>query len=174
MAHYAFIDENNIVTQVITGRDELDIVNSISDWEEFYSKEFGLMCKRTSYNTVEGGHLVGGVPFRKNYAGLGYSYNEELDAFIPPKIYDSWVFDNEKCIWVPPLEHPNDGKVYFWFEESESWVAIESNDPPETWVLDETTGFMMPPIPYPEDGFPYIWDIEINNWVVLDENYKIE
>lgn len=102
MAHYAFIDENNIVTQVIVGRDENEIVNGISDWEAYYSSVYGQRCLRTSYNTIAGEHSNGGIPFRKNYAGVGYIYDESRDAFIPPKPFESWIFNEEKCIWEAP------------------------------------------------------------------------
>lgn len=100
MAHYAFLDENSYVTNVIKGRDETEIIDGISDWENFYSKEVGKPCKRTSYNTVGGAHLLGGVPFRKNYAGIGYFYDSEKDAFIPPKPKEgNWVLNESTCIW---------------------------------------------------------------------------
>jgi hypothetical protein len=90
MAHYAFLDENNIVTEVITGRNEDEIVNNISNWEEYYGSIRNQRCLRTSYN----GNI------RKNYAGIGYTYNEELDAFIPPKPIDgNWELNKETCVW---------------------------------------------------------------------------
>ena len=90
MAHYAFLDRNNIVIEVIYGKEEgEDGIN----WEERYSEIRNLSCKRTSYNTRNGVHTNGGTPFRKNYAGIGFSYNAELDAFVPPKYFDSWVLD---------------------------------------------------------------------------------
>ena len=118
MAHYAYLDENNIVTQVIVGKEENE--DGI-DWEEYYG------AKRTSYNTYGGQHVNGGIPFRKNYAGIGYSYNPERDAFIPPKPFDSWVLDEESCLWKAPVDHPDDGQVYAWNEETLSWVLIEDS-----------------------------------------------
>jgi len=85
MAHYAFLDENNIVTEVIVGRDEDEVVDGISDWEAHYGEIRGQVCKRTSYNTLNGVHLYGGTPFRWNYAGIGYLYDPIRDAFIPPQ-----------------------------------------------------------------------------------------
>ena len=108
MAHYAFLDENNIVTEVITGKDETDLTH---DWEQFYGEFRGQVCKRTSYNNR----------IRKNYAGIGYTYDEERDAFIPPKPYDSWVLNEETCIWGPPIEYPNDGLQYVWDEDNIVW-----------------------------------------------------
>jgi hypothetical protein len=110
MAHYAFLDENNIVIEVITGRDEWEEVDGITDWEEAYGDIRGQVCKRTSYN----GNI------RYNYAGIGYSYDPIDDAFIAPQPYSSWVLDNNKQ-WQPPVEHPQDGKMYYWSEESGEW-----------------------------------------------------
>ena len=95
MAHYAFLDENNIVTEVITGRNEDEVVNNISNWEEYYGSIRNQRCLRTSYNNN----------YRKNYAGIGYTYNEELDAFIPPKPIDgNWELNEETCIWEEVTE----------------------------------------------------------------------
>lgn len=93
MAHYAFLDDNNIVTQVIAGNDG-------DEWEQFYSQKVGQVCKRTSYNTYGGKHKFGGDPFRKNYAGIGYTYDAERDAFIPPKPEGDYALDEETCLWV--------------------------------------------------------------------------
>lgn len=101
MAHYAFIDENNIVTEVIVGRDENEIVDGISDWEVYYGEIRGQVCKRTSYWTRGGKHLNDGTPFRMNYAGIGYTYDAAKDAFIPPKPEEGeWVFDDATCTWT--------------------------------------------------------------------------
>jgi hypothetical protein len=106
MAHYAFLDENNLVTEVITGRDEDDLADGVTSWEEYYGAFRGQRCLQTSYNTVAGVHASGGTPFRGNYAGIGYTYDEELDAFIPPKPSPTedvaeWVLDEETFSWVP-------------------------------------------------------------------------
>lgn len=125
MAHYAFINENNIVVEVITGRNEDEVVDGISDWEAYYTtKREGLRAIRTSYNTRAGEHIFDGTPFRGNYAGEGYSYNEELDAFIPPKVYDSWVLDETCFCWVAPTPYPNDGGEYVWNEDTTSWDLL--------------------------------------------------
>lgn len=126
MAHYAFLDENNIVTQVIVGRDEDEIVDGISDWESHYGELHGVRCVRTSYNTFGGVHKFGGTPFRKNYAGIGFSYDENLDAFIPPKPYASWVLDEESGLWNAPIPYPgDDSTLYQWNEESGEWVLFQ-------------------------------------------------
>jgi hypothetical protein len=119
MAHYAFLDENNMVTYVIVGKDEGD---GDYDWEEFYGNEVGQRCKRTSYNTRRGEHVSGGTPYRKNYAGYGYTYDEERDAFIPPKPYPSWALDESTCWWEAPVAQPTDGKFYIWDENLLNWV----------------------------------------------------
>ena len=126
MAHYSFIDNNNIVVEVIVGRDEDETVQGISDWEAYYAtKRQGLRCLRTSYNTRAGKHIYGGEPFRGNYAGKGFSYREDLDAFIAPQPYPSWVLDELNFIWRAPKEMPNDGLDYLWNEEVGDWVVGE-------------------------------------------------
>jgi hypothetical protein len=125
MAHYAFIDDNNIVVEVIPGRDEWEVVDGITDWEAYYTtKRDGLRAIRTSYNTVGGSHITGGVPFRGNYAGIGYTYNETLDAFIPPQPYPSWTLNEETFSWVSPVPYPTDDKDYEWDEEAGAWVEV--------------------------------------------------
>jgi hypothetical protein len=96
MAHYAFLDENSIVTEVITGKDENE--DGI-DWEQYYGEFRGQVCKRTSYNTRAGTHISGGEPFRKNYAGIGYTYDPDRDAFIPPKPDGDYILNEETCLW---------------------------------------------------------------------------
>ena len=118
MAHYCILDENNIVTQVFVGKNEGDDGKTGAEWEEYYG------AKQTSYNTQGGVHLLGGTPFRKNYAGIGYKYDEERDAFISPKPYDSWVLNEDSCLWEPPVAYPIDGKQYTWDEATMSWVEI--------------------------------------------------
>jgi hypothetical protein len=113
MAHYAFLDENNVVTEVITGIDETQLIEGL-DTETWYGNFRGQVCKRTSYNNN----------IRKNYAGIGYAYDEERDAFIPPKPYPSWILDEETCQWGPPVAYPDDGKLYNWNEETISWIEV--------------------------------------------------
>jgi hypothetical protein len=123
MAHYAFIDSNNTVTEVIVGKDETDITQ---DWEQHYA-EFrpGHTCKRTSYNTVGGVHTGGGTPFRKNYAGIGYSYDPTRDAFIPPIPFESWTLNEDTCQWESPVPRPEvEGKQFVWNETTVSWDEI--------------------------------------------------
>tara|TARA_B100000902_G_C26794989_1_gene661702 strand:+ start:230 stop:595 length:366 start_codon:yes stop_codon:yes gene_type:complete len=119
MAHYAFLDSNNIVTEVITGVEE---DTDGQDWEVKYGQMRGQTCKRTSYNTVSGQHILGGTPFRGRYAGVGYSYNETLDAFISPKPFESWVLNKSTYSYDPPSACPGDLIDYKWNEATTSWV----------------------------------------------------
>ena len=114
MAHYAFLDENNIVTEVIPGRNEDEVVDGISDWEKWYGDFRGQVCKRTSYNNN----------YRKNYAGIGYYFDETRDAFIAPKPYDSWVLDEETCQWQAPTPYPTDDLMYQWVEADLNWQVV--------------------------------------------------
>ena len=123
MAYYAFLDENNMVTYVMAGKDETDTTHN---WEEFYGNELGQQCKRTSYNTFAGEHVLGGTPFRKNYAGYGYTYDEERDAFVPPQPYPSWVLNEATCRWDAPVARPTDDKAYTWDENLINWVEISA------------------------------------------------
>ena len=131
MAHYAFLDSNNIVTQVIVGKEEG--AEGI-DWEQKYHEIRGQRCKRTSYNTYGGVHVNGGTPFRKNFAGIGYTYNDIRDAFIPPKPYASWTLNEETCLWDPPTPMPEDvatgtpPKLYVWDEITLSWVDVNPTE----------------------------------------------
>ncbi len=101
MAHYALLNENNVVTQVITGNDEDYVYDGVKSWEEYYGKFHGQKCLRTSYNTYAGQHSNGGTPFRGNYAGIGYTYDKALDAFIPPKpTGGEWTLDKNTFSWV--------------------------------------------------------------------------
>jgi hypothetical protein len=121
MAHYAFLDDNNIVTEVITGLDEgTDGVN----WEEWYGNFRGQTCKQTSYNTSGNVHRLGGTPFRKNFAQPGYTYDEEKDAFISPPPFNSWNLNEDTCLWEPPVPYPTDGEIYQWDEENKVWIIV--------------------------------------------------
>jgi hypothetical protein len=111
----------NIVTEVIVGKDETD---GPTNWEMHYGNIREQVCKRTSYNTKGGVHSEGGTPFRKNYAGIGYTYDFARDAFIPPKPFDSWVLDEQSCLWEAPVAYPDDGQMYTWNEELGTWGLI--------------------------------------------------
>jgi hypothetical protein len=120
MAHYAFLDQNNIVTEVIVGKDEGE---EGTDWEQHYGSFRGQTCKRTSYNTHGEVHNGGGTPFRKNYAGIGYTYDIDRDAFIPQKPYPSWLLDEDTCQWKAPVPYPIDDEQYTWNEIVGEWTA---------------------------------------------------
>lgn len=110
MAHYAFLDEENIVTQVIVGKDENEPDNdgNIVDWEQYYGDFVGQVCKRTSYNTVANKHLLGGTPFRGNYGQIGWYYDSELDGFViqKGKTFEDQVL-NEELLGDPVLNEDN-------------------------------------------------------------------
>jgi len=131
MAHYVEIGYGDIVTDIFVGRDEDDLAPGVDDWETYYSRP-GFLVKRTSYNTRGGVHYTDGEQsadqtkaFRKNYAGIGYTYDEERDAFIPPQPYESWVINEDTCLWDAPVPMP-EGGTYTWNEELQEWTAIEN------------------------------------------------
>ena len=113
MAHYAFLDEDNIVTEVIVGRNEDETVDGVSDWETYYGNIRGQVCKRTSFNNN----------IRKQFAGVGYTYDDVDDVFIAPKPFPSWYLD-ENHDWQPPTEYPDDGETYLWDETVQAWVEF--------------------------------------------------
>jgi len=122
MAHFAEIYENNIVTRVLVvdGPQE-------NDGQVFLAETLGLggTWIKTSYNTSGGVHANGGTPVRKNYAGVGYKYDSERDAFIPPQPYASWLLDNSTCLWNSPTPMPiEEGKMFTWVEEDLSWQEL--------------------------------------------------
>jgi hypothetical protein len=119
MAHFAKLDQNNVVVFVTVGRDEDD------GKEAELTARTGDVYKQTSYNTRGGVHLLGGTPFRKNYAGIGYTYDAGRDAFIPPKPYPSWLLNEYTCLWDAPVAYPTDGGRYVWNEEGQQWDAAE-------------------------------------------------
>jgi hypothetical protein len=112
MAHYAFLDENNVVTEVITGVDESELIDGL-DTETWYGNFRGQTCKRTSYNGN----------YRKNYAGIGFTYDAERNAFIAPKPFASWHLNEETCKWEAPVPAPSDAPSCQWDEELGIWVA---------------------------------------------------
>lgn len=134
MAHYAFIDENNVVVETICGQDEDDLPHGISSWEEYYSEVRGLRCLRYSINTMRNTHTAGKEPFRYNAAHIGGTYNEQYDAFVPPKpeLHPSFVIDENEFVWIPPIPYPDDGLPYDWDEEQICWVPEKAGptEPP--------------------------------------------
>lgn len=133
MAHFAHIT-NGIVDQVIVIEADVLATGHWGDPSEWI---------QTSYNTFGGVHRLGGSPLRKNFAGLGYSYDAGRDAFIPPKPFASWVLDEGTCQWGAPTAMPTDGAMYVWRESDTSWVAQPA---------------------YPTDGKTYTWNLEAGTW----------
>ena len=113
MAHYAYLDSNSIVVTVTVGKDETELINGL-DTETYYAQGTPWLVKRTSYH----GNI------RKNYAGIGYTYDAVRDAFIAPQPYASWVLDEATCRWVAPVAMPSEGGPWAWDEDTESWVAV--------------------------------------------------
>ena len=125
MSHFAKLDENNVVTFVTVGRQEDDGL------EAELTARTGDVYKQTSYNTRGGVHYTDGEPsedqskaLRFNYAGIGFTYDPDRDAFIPPKPFDSWILDEDTCLWTAPLPYPEDGSPYSWSEELFSWELV--------------------------------------------------
>ena len=115
MSHFARINENNIVVEVIVIEQETVDTGLFGDPNTFV---------QTSYNTYAGEHKLGGTPLRKNYAGIGYTYDSQRDAFIPPKPFDSWVLNETSCLWESPTPRPDDGAMYNWDEDLTQWVQV--------------------------------------------------
>jgi hypothetical protein len=131
MAHYAYIDETNTVTSVIVGPDEGTEPDGVESWEGYFSAKGKGRALQTSYNTSAGVHYTDGEPsedqtkaLRFNYAGIGYVYDEDRDAFIPPKPFESWELDEATCLWQAPIPYPEDGGEYVWDESEGDWVEV--------------------------------------------------
>ena len=122
MAHFAKLDATCTVIQVLCGSDE-------DEGKELeLCARTGDTYRQTSYNTYGGVHTLGGAPFRKNYAGIGYTYDESRDAFIPPKPFDSWTLNETSCLWEAPVAYPDDGEVYTWNEENQNWDLVDGTN----------------------------------------------
>lgn len=114
MSHFAELDENNVVLRVLVGDNNMP--NEGYDW---FVENLGGTWVQTSYN----GNI------RKNFAGIGYTYDADRDAFIPPKPFDSWVLNEDTCLWNAPVEYPQDGKFYVWDEDATNWVEVSEPAP---------------------------------------------
>jgi hypothetical protein len=125
MAHFAKLGVGNIVERVAvvsndvatTEQTGIDFLNNLYNTRDVW--------KQTSYNTYGGVHNLGGTPLRKNYAGIGYTYDQTKDAFIPPKPFNSWTLNETTCQWEAPVAKPDDDNIYKWNEENQSWDLIE-------------------------------------------------
>ena len=126
MAHFAKLGTGNIVERVTVVSN--DVATSEQAGVEFLQNLYNNrdVWKQTSYNTRGNIHSNGGTPFRKNYAGVGYSYDPQRDAFIPPKPhFNSWTLNEESCLWEAPVAYPDDGQPYSWNEETKQWDLID-------------------------------------------------
>jgi len=121
MAHFAKLGVGNKVLTVEVVHN--DIATTEQAGIDFLNNLYGTndIWKQTSYNTIGGVHLLGGTPFRKNYASIGFKYNETKDAFIPPRPFNSWTLNEETCLWDSPIAYPTDGQRYKWNEDNQSW-----------------------------------------------------
>jgi hypothetical protein len=125
MAHFAKLDENNIVTEVhVVHNNEATNEEAGINFLKNLLKEPDSVWKQTSYNTHGGVHVLGGTPFRKNFASQGYTYDTARDAFIAPKPFDSWTFDETTCLWNPPVPYPENASFHEWNEETQQWDPI--------------------------------------------------
>jgi len=132
MASFAKIGLNNKVIEVLSIVNEVLYDSNGIEQEaigiDFLTKLTGYpVWKQTSYNTHGGVHINGGTPLRKNHAGIGYTYDEDRDAFIPKKPFNSWVLNETTCLWESPIPYPQDNNKYSWNEQNQSWDLIENN-----------------------------------------------
>jgi len=126
MAHFAKLDSNNIVERVEVVSN--DIATTEQAGIDFLNNLYGTtdIWKQTSYNTFGGQHLLGGTALRKNYAGIGFTYDSTKDAFIPPQPFSSWTLNTTTCLWESPVAHPDDGNSYEWNEDNQTWDLVSS------------------------------------------------
>jgi hypothetical protein len=127
MAHFCKIGKGSKVEKVVVVSN--DVATTEQAGIDFLNNLYGTndVWKQTSYNTLKGVHLLGGTPFRKNYAALGYKYDETRDAFIPPKPFNSWILNEETCYWDAPIVYPDDGQRYEWNETNQTWDLIDNS-----------------------------------------------
>ena len=131
MASFTKLGVNGRVLQVVSlSNDIITDDNKIEQEQkgiDFLTDLYQWPCwVQCSYNTSEGEHKLGGTPFRKNFPGLGWKYDDERDAFISPKPYSTWVIDEDRCVWIPPVAKPDGDENYIWSEESQSWEQIDN------------------------------------------------
>ena len=128
MSHFAEIDKNGIVQRVLVAEQNFINSGAVGDPSNWI---------QTSYNTFGGKHERGGKPLRMNFAGINYSYDKKRDAFIPPQPYNSWLFNENTCLWDSPVPYPNDDNRYKWNEEKLNWEQILWDENTLTWILAE-------------------------------------
>jgi len=160
MAHFAHINENNIVQNVIVVNNK-ELLNEDGLEEEAIGITFlnsiygdGFTWIQTSYNKT----------FRKNFAGIGFTYDETRDAFISPQPYSSWTLNEDTCRWNAPVTYPEDNKIYEWNEEITNWELFITPKPYPSWIINEDTNHWKPPVAYPNDGKTYTWNEETTSW----------
>ena len=163
MAHFAEIDENNIVLRVLVVPDDQQ-----DRGQEFMADDLGLggTWIQTSYNTFNNQHRLGGTPLHYNYAGVGHVWDPVKEGFHGQQPFPSWVLD-ENLRWQPPVERPDTG--HSWDEETTSWVKPEKPFESHVWLTVEGLGFWIPPVDYPSDGKYYKWDEPSVSWVETEE-----
>ena len=124
MAHFTKLEKGNKVEQVIVVSN--DVATTEQAGIDFINNLYGTndVWKKTSYNTQKGEHKLGGTPFRKNFAGIGFKYDQTRDAFIPPQTFPSWTLNETTCLWEAPVVYPDDGNKYKWDETTTNWVLI--------------------------------------------------
>lgn len=130
MAHFVELDESNVVIRgIVVGDKDCQDENGVESetvgiafCQSLYGSD--TVWKQTSYNTFGGVHKNGGTPLRKNYAGIGYVYDNIRNAFIPPSPYPSWVLEENSCLWEAPIPYPTDGEFYSWDEDNLKWVKV--------------------------------------------------
>jgi len=133
MASFAKLNNNIVIAVVSVANEVLKDSNGIEQENigiEFLKtlyNESNTIWKQTSYNTIGGVHQLGGVPLRKNHAGIGYTYDETKDAFIAPKPFNSWILNEDTCLWEAPVPYPQDGKEYIWIEQNQVWNLTKNN-----------------------------------------------
>jgi len=159
-----------IQVQITAKLDEMDAVPKVEFDNSIYWEGFYGGCKRTSYNTRGGVHTLGGTPFRKNYAGVGYIYDPVRDAFYAEQPFASWTLDESTCYWQPPTPRP-EGMDWYWKEDTTEWVDYiyinpDNNQPYPSWIWDTTNGGWNPPVDYPENynRIEWIWNEETLTW----------
>jgi len=155
-------EQEAIQVQIRAKLEEMNAVPQVEKDNTVYCEGYYGGCKRTSYNTQGGVHKLGGTPFRKNYAGVGYIYDPVRDAFYSQQPYASWTLDESTCYWQPPTPRPEEGEWY-WSESVLAWTE-HPDKPYPSWTYNGE--YWIAPIPYPDEGGMYMWDEETLTWII--------